>query len=197
MLTSNTQRPKDAIRLGHPMIHPMIMPALLEVCPIRKGHTSCPLTMTSLRSSKKSGQELVWFVRPRAAVICGLRRPRLGERKANKMEHGSVWTQHDTALQVIHVKGTTWSSYNKCINVHLLRTSLSTLTYPHHLSAPGTSSDTMQPLPNGSLEAIIHHARDLMHQEGCYIWGLATWKQLRSNRPKHQRRWSHRQTIGS
>lgn len=25
----------------------------------------------------------------------------------------------------------------------------------------------------GSLEAIIHHARDLMHQEGCYIWGLA------------------------
>ncbi|CAK8995043.1 Uncharacterized protein SCF082_LOCUS4189 [Durusdinium trenchii] len=38
---------------------------------------------------------------------------------------------------------------------------------------PGTSSDTMQPLPNGSLEAIIHHARDLMHQEGCYIWGLA------------------------
>eukprot|EP00435_Cladocopium_sp_Y103_P017074 s1738_g4.t1 len=38
---------------------------------------------------------------------------------------------------------------------------------------PGTSSDTMQPLEAGSLEAIIHHARDLMHQEGCYIWGLA------------------------
>lgn len=79
---------------------------------------------------------------------------------------------------------------------------------------PGTSTDTMQPLPPGSLaacrecrprvtmiggdqrlfrprfranravyllrtgrvslqEAIIHHARDLMHQEGCYIWGLA------------------------
>ena len=38
---------------------------------------------------------------------------------------------------------------------------------------PGTSSDSMQPLEAGSLEAIIHHARDLMHQEGCYIWGLA------------------------
>ncbi|CAE7429558.1 unnamed protein product, partial [Symbiodinium necroappetens] len=37
----------------------------------------------------------------------------------------------------------------------------------------GTTQDTLQPLPPGALECVIHHARDLMHEQGAYIWGFS------------------------
>ena len=33
----------------------------------------------------------------------------------------------------------------------------------------GTTQDTLQPLPSGSLECLIHHARDLMHEQGASL----------------------------
>ncbi|CAE8616160.1 unnamed protein product [Polarella glacialis] len=42
----------------------------------------------------------------------------------------------------------------------------------YHKWKPGTGSETMEPLPAGGLEALIHHAHDVMRQEGAYIWGL-------------------------
>lgn len=37
---------------------------------------------------------------------------------------------------------------------------------------PGTGGETLRPLPPGSFESLIHHAHDMMVQEGSYIWGL-------------------------
>ena len=37
----------------------------------------------------------------------------------------------------------------------------------------GTTQDTLAPLPPGGLDCLIHHARDLMHEQGAYIWGLS------------------------
>eukprot|EP00933_Yihiella_yeosuensis_P083859 TRINITY_DN98153_c0_g1_i1.p1 TRINITY_DN98153_c0_g1~~TRINITY_DN98153_c0_g1_i1.p1 ORF type:complete len:249 (-),score=19.68 TRINITY_DN98153_c0_g1_i1:17-661(-) len=39
---------------------------------------------------------------------------------------------------------------------------------------PGTGGDTLKPLPVGGLEAIIHHAHDLMLQEKSFLWGFSS-----------------------
>ena len=42
-----------------------------------------------------------------------------------------------------------------------------------HKFRDGTTQDTVEPLAPGGLECLIHHARDLMHEQGAYIWGLS------------------------